>query len=206
MAEQQRRRYESPLRAAQAESTRAAVLAAATELFEERGWNGTGMRDVAKAAHVSVETVYAGFGSKTELFRQALDVAVVGDTAPVPLADREDFRRLVEGTAAVRVDAAVEIVIAIRLRTARLRRVLNEAATGDPQLREVLANTHDSEWESVRQATVAVARRDVSDQDVDTLFAVLSTEVFLLLTESRGWDLPTYRAWAAQISHTVLNL
>jgi AcrR family transcriptional regulator len=206
MAEPKRRRYESPLRAAQAESTRAAVLAAATELFEERGWNGTGMRDVAKAAHVSIETIYAGFGSKTELFRQALDVAVVGDDAPIPLADRDEFRRLFEGTAAERVEAAVDVVIAIRLRTARLRRVLNEAASGDSQLRDVQANTHTSERESVRQATVAVARRDVSDQDVDALFAVLSTEVFLLLTESRGWDLPTYRAWAVQICHTVLNL
>lgn len=202
----QRRRYESPLRAAQAESTRAAVLEAATSLFEERGWNGTGIRDVAKAAHVSVETVYAGFGSKAELFRQALDVAVVGDTAPIPLADREEFLRLIEGTAAERAEAAALVMIAVRLRTARLRRVLDQAASGDPQLREVLANTHVSERESVRQGAVAVARREVSDHDVDALFAVLSTEVFLLLTETRGWDLPTYQSWAVRLISTILNL
>jgi AcrR family transcriptional regulator len=200
-----RRRYESPLRAAQAESTRSAVLAAATALFEERGWNGTGMRDVAKAAQVSIETVYSGFGSKAELFRQALDVAVVGDTAPVPLADRGDFRRLAEGTAAERAEAAANVLIMIRLRTARLRRVLNQAASGEPQLHEVLANALESERESVRQGAAAVARRDVSDHDVDTLFAVLSTEVFLLLTETRGWDLPTYQSWTVHIIRTVLN-
>src|ERR1700712_4657992 len=129
MAEPERRRYESPLRAAQAQSTRAAVLAAATQLFEERGWNGTGMRDVAKAAQVSIETVYAGFGSKTELFRQALDVAVVGDDAPIPLADRDEFRRLFDGSTHERVEAAMDVMMAVRLRTARLRRVLNEAST-----------------------------------------------------------------------------
>jgi AcrR family transcriptional regulator len=206
MAAESRRRYESPLRAGQAESTRVAVLTAATRLFEEQGWNGTGMRDVAKAAHVSVETVYASFGSKAELLKQALDVAVVGDTAPVPLADRDDFRRLVEGSAAERAGAAADIAIVIRQRTGKLRRVLIQAASGDPQLDEVLANTHASEWESVRQAAVSVSQRDVSEQEVDTLFAVLSTEVFLLLTETRGWDLPSYRSWAVRIIRSVLNL
>jgi len=59
-----RRRYSSPLRAAQAGQTRLAIIAAASRLFAEKGWSGTGMRDVARAAQVSVETVYANFGSK----------------------------------------------------------------------------------------------------------------------------------------------
>lgn len=202
----ERRRYDSPLRAAQAESTRAAVLAAATRLFQEQGWNGTGMRDVARAAHVSIETVYSGFGSKAELLKQAIDVAVVGDIAPVPLADRDDFQRLAAGTVTERAEAAAQMLIAIRVRTARLRRVLDQAASGDPQLAEMLANTHASERESVRQGAVAVARRDVSDHDVDSLFGILSTEVFLLLTETRGWDLATYHAWAVRLIRTVLNL
>jgi len=44
------------------------------------------------------------------------------------------------------------------------------------------------------------------DEDVDTLFAVLSTDVFLLLTEARGWSVPAYRAWAARTVRTILNL
>lgn len=62
----------------QAEQTRATVIAAATRLFIEQGWNGTGMREVAKAARVSIETVYANFGSKAELLKQAIDNAVAG--------------------------------------------------------------------------------------------------------------------------------
>jgi AcrR family transcriptional regulator len=175
-----RRRYESPLRAAQAEQTRATVVAAATRLFIERGWNGTGMRDVAREARVSVETVYANFGSKAELLKQALDVAVVGDAAPVPLADRDDFRRL--------------------------GRVLNQAAGSDPQLSQVLADSWRTERESVRQGVAAVAQRPVPDEDVDALFAILSSEVFLLLTEARGWTVPMYQSWVVRTLCLHLSL
>ncbi len=105
-----------------------------------------------------------------------------------------------------RAEAAAQILIAIRLRTAKLRRVLDQAASGDPQLAEMLANTHASERESVRQGAVAVARRDVTDHEVDALFAVLSTEVFLLLTETRGWDLPTYHAQMVRLIRAILNV
>lgn len=201
-----RRRYESPLRAAHAEQTRATVLAAATRLFTERGWNGTGMRDVAKAAHVSIETVYANFGSKAELLRQALDIAIVGDAEQVPLADRDYFRRLGEGSAAERTEATAQFLAAMHQRTARLRHVLNQAAGSDPQLSVMLADGLLTERESVRQGVLAVAQRPVSDEDIDALFAVLSTEVFLLLTDARGWSVPKYRSWVARTVRATLKL
>ena len=91
------RRYHSPRRRMQAVQTREAVLEAAIGLFTERGWVGTGMRDVARAAEVSVERVYATFGSKAQLLKSALDVAIVGDDAPVPLADRPAYRAIANG-------------------------------------------------------------------------------------------------------------
>ena len=51
----------------------AAVLAACRALFSERGWAATGVRDVATAAGVSVETVYATLGGKVALLTAALD-------------------------------------------------------------------------------------------------------------------------------------
>jgi AcrR family transcriptional regulator len=202
----ERRTYESPLRAVQAEQTRAAILDAATRLFVERGWNGTGMRDLARAAHVSVETVYANFGSKAELLRQAVDVAVVGDTAPVPLADRGDFRQLGQGGPADRVAAAAALVTEARQRTSQLNVVLSQAAPGNPELTELLAASLASQRETIRQGAVAVAGREVSEEDVDALFAMLSSEVFLLLTQTRGWSLPQYRSWVARTVRTVLHL
>src|SRR2546425_12063349 len=92
-----RRRYESPRRRRHAAQTREVVLEAATGLFGQNGWAGTGMRDVARAAGVAVETVYSYFGSKAELLLAALDVAVVGDGRTIPLGERPEFAALGEG-------------------------------------------------------------------------------------------------------------
>src|SRR5450432_2102126 len=85
-----KRRYRSPRRLMQAEQTRARVIAAASRVFAERGWIAANMRDVAREATVSVETLYSGFGSKAGLLGAALDVAITGDDEPVPFAERAE--------------------------------------------------------------------------------------------------------------------
>ena len=47
---------------------RAAILDAAAELFLDKGFERTGMDDIAVRANVSKQTVYAQFGSKEALF------------------------------------------------------------------------------------------------------------------------------------------
>ena len=59
-----RRPYNSPLRAEQANGTRHRVLAAATDLFLQRGYTGTTITAVAEAAGVSPDTVYVSLGGK----------------------------------------------------------------------------------------------------------------------------------------------
>src|SRR2546423_12962956 len=51
-----RRRYESPVRDARARRTRSHVIATAGRLFAERGYAGTGVRQIAAAAGVSLAT------------------------------------------------------------------------------------------------------------------------------------------------------
>jgi AcrR family transcriptional regulator len=47
--------------------TRRALLGAAQELFEQRGWNGTRIEDIAKSAGVSATTAYNHFKNKQTL-------------------------------------------------------------------------------------------------------------------------------------------
>jgi AcrR family transcriptional regulator len=201
-----RRTYRSPLRAAQAGQTRLAILAAATRLFAGQGWAGTGMRDVARAAQVSVETVYTNFGSKAQLLKQALDVAVVGDDEPVPLSDRPEFRALAEGNARARAAATGRLLVSLRRRTARLQGVLQQAGPSDPELAEVLRAGRVAERQSVREGIAAVAQRDATEAEVDGMFAVLSNDVYLLLTETCGWTDEAYQSWVATTVVRLLNL
>src|SRR5262245_36488789 len=104
-----RRRYNSTRRARQAAQTRDDVLAAATTRFTASGWAGTTINRMAAEAGVAVETVYSGFGSKKGLLRAAMDVAIVGDAAPVPLNEREEFHRLGRGSQAERIQAGITV-------------------------------------------------------------------------------------------------
>ncbi|GII57362.1 TetR family transcriptional regulator [Planotetraspora thailandica] len=194
-----RRPYRSPHRERQAAETRRAVLAAAARLFGEGGWAGTGMREVARAAGVSVETVYAHFRSKGELLVSVLDVAVVGDAGPEPLARRPEFAALTSGTRGERVAAAAGLVTTIHQRTAGVYLVLREAAASDGDLDGLLTESEERRRISVEQGISMVLGRPATREERDGLWAVLSVEVYQLLTERSGWTPRQYEGWLAGV-------
>lgn len=190
-----KRPYNSTRRQQQAAETRELVLDAATSLFATRGWSGTGMRDIAKQAGVALETVYAYFGSKTDLLLTAVDVGVVGDAAPVPVTERPEFTALGAGSRADRVAATARLVTAINQRSWGLQRAVREGAVSEPQLAERLVELEQQRRESVRQGAELVLGQPVDDPTLDGLWALLGTEVFQLLTEIGGRSLEDYESW-----------
>lgn len=202
---QGRRDYHSPLRRDRAEQTRAAVLDAATRLFTERGWAATGVRDIARAAGVSVETVYASVGTKTEVLEQALDVAIVGDDEPVDLSARPEYRAMATGDLRARIEASSGLTATVHARTVGLLRTLREAAGRDPALAERLATAHAGHRATVRAGLPLVAGRELADTEADGLWAVLSWEVFELLTGPVGWTTEQYRQWLAGTVERLLD-
>ena len=112
------RSYTSTRRAAQAARTCHDVLAASIALFDESGWSATTLPAIAARAEVAVDTIYHGFGSKKALLRAALDTAVVGDDAAVPLAERPEFRSLAAGTTEERMRRGIRLNAEIQARAA----------------------------------------------------------------------------------------
>lgn len=174
-------------------------------LFAERGWSATGMRDIAKEAGVSVETVYASFGSKTELLLAAIDVAVVGDTGPLPLSERPEFAALAEGSLDDRVAAVAGMLTGINRRTWGLRRALIEAAGGDAQLEAKLHALERRRRDNIREGAELVTGRRVEDDVVDALWVVLGADAFRLLTEIGGRSVDDYQRWLGQAIHRLLG-
>ncbi|HEY6013057.1 MAG TPA: helix-turn-helix domain-containing protein, partial [Candidatus Limnocylindrales bacterium] len=68
------------LRAERAAVTRRRILEAARRRFADAGYGATTLREIAVAAGVAVQTVYAVFGSKASILR-ALRESVVDDPA-----------------------------------------------------------------------------------------------------------------------------
>jgi AcrR family transcriptional regulator len=67
------RTYSSPLRAEQAESTRARIVQAAVDLLAEGDAGDLSMNDVAARAGVAVRTVYRSFATKDDLLDAVID-------------------------------------------------------------------------------------------------------------------------------------
>src|SRR5215467_6222433 len=68
------RPYHSPVRREQAARTRQRILDAAGDLFARQGYGTTSVRQIAAAAQVAPDTVYATFGSKARLLTAQLDI------------------------------------------------------------------------------------------------------------------------------------
>lgn len=200
-----RREYRSTRRRQQAAETRTAVVEAATRLFGERGWAATGMRDVAREAGVSVETVYANFGSKGDLLMAAIDVAVVGDTEQVPLDQREAFAAMGRGTRAERIRAGARMLTDIQRRTAGVNLALREAAASDPDLDRQLRAREEARLTNVRDGIALAVGHPLTDRQAEELWAVLDIGVYRMLTELRGWTAEQYEDWVADVVDRLVD-
>src|SRR6187402_3130419 len=88
------RPYRSSLREAHAAATQLAIVTAASRLFIERGYVATSIEAIAEEAGVGRATVFQSVGGKPVMLKKAYDIALVGDAADVPLAEREVSRSI----------------------------------------------------------------------------------------------------------------
>ena len=194
-----RRKYNSTRRRQNAEQTRREILDAAHTQFLQYGWHGAGMREIARDAGVSVETVYSNFPSKAAVFKEVLNILVVGDDRPIPLSERTEFRAASVGPPTERIRALARIQAEVHGRVARLRMVLREAARADDELAGIERMVLAEEREQSRLTLLKVLP-DPSDQDVEGMQALYSSDLYVLLVEIRGWTPEQYIRWISELS------
>ena len=73
----------------QAEDSRERVLAAATRLFAERGFDGTSTREIGRASGLNIATVAYHVGAKADLYREVMRRAYQEELAALSGAVRE---------------------------------------------------------------------------------------------------------------------
>lgn len=199
-----RRRYTAPRRAAQAAGTRHAILAAARRLFAERGYTATGVADIAAAAGVAVDTVYASVGRKPEVMRALMETAISGTDDAVPAEERDYVHRIRAATTArEKLAVYADAVAAIGARMAPVHRALREAALADADcaaLRDEISARRAANmrlFAADLRATGEV-RDDLTDDEVaDIVWSMNDADYYALLVVHRGWTPARYAAWLA---------
>ena len=98
------------------------LLAVAVEIFNERGYDGTSMRDLADRLGIAKSAIYHHVAGKEELLRLALDRALAGLSAvaqrtrvlPAPAIERLEY--LVRGSVAVLEAELPYVTLLLRVR------------------------------------------------------------------------------------------
>jgi AcrR family transcriptional regulator len=209
MADGVKRRYDSTRRQQQAQENRLRILAAAHELFLDKGYGSTTITEVATTAGVAVETVYATFRNKPTLLHRAWDVAVAGDEQDVHLLDRPEMRAVLgERDLRARFTRFATVNTAIMRRTARLRLVVQGAAGADPAAAALLAEIDRARLEAMgvhARSAAATGQLAVPEEECrDVLFATTDGSLWHNLVERRGWSDEHYAAWLGRLWVAVL--
>lgn len=199
-----KRRYNSSRRREQAAENRRRILAAAQDLFVDKGYGNTRITEIARAADVAVETVYASFRNKPALLYRAWDLAVGGDEQDVHLLARPEMRAVLdEPDLATRFTRFAALNTAIMRRTARLRLAVQSAAGADPAIAGFLAEIDRARLESMavhaRHAETTGRLAVPEEECLDILFATTDGTLWRTLVERQGWPDERYAAWLGRL-------
>jgi AcrR family transcriptional regulator len=194
------RRYDASARQAASHERRARILAAAREVFLQRGYSAATMAAIADRSGTAVDTVYELVGRKPELFRLLIETAISGGDEAVPAEEREYVQRMrAEPTSAGALAVYARALPAIHARLAPLVAVLQAAAAAEPQLAELwheiserrAANMHRFATQLDATGELAVS----AEHAADVIWATNSSELYLLLVGQRGWTQQRYSDW-----------
>ena len=206
------RTYRSALRGQQADGTRRRILQVAGVKFAQDGYAATSVRQIATAAGVSVNTLYA-IGGKSEIFRQALVEVMDDNPEGDRLVDRPEVSGLFETgppTLEQVLEATAEVITAANARAADLWAAFEEAANTDADL----AAAYEQETAKMRadgrrglqrlvDAGICPAPADPA-RTTDLLWVAGHPRSYDLLVRRAGWTQGDFRQWlVSQWAHLL---
>jgi AcrR family transcriptional regulator len=205
------RAYDASGRREQARATRRKVLASARELFLERGYAATTMTEVASRADVAVQTIYSTVGSKAALLKAVLDVTVVGDDLPVPVADRPEIAGVSTETDGRRkLQLFATYLSGVLERLTPLNGVLLVAADSDPAAAVVLEALHIGRLQGMTEFATNLKEQRLlrRGMTVERAAAVLVAHIDPVnwhnLVERQGFTRREFERWLVDVTEAAV--
>jgi AcrR family transcriptional regulator len=202
--EVKRRSYDSSRRRAQATETRAAIVAAARDLFVEQGYARTTMDDIAAHAGVSVETIYAAFKNKATLLHKAWDITVGGDDQDIVFHERPEalaIRNEPDLAKRLMLHAAFSTRTAQRIAPFQL--MVQYAAGADPAAAAMLEEMGRQRLGGMTVMAAEAAKTGqltVSEEECrDVMWSMTDGTLWHRLVKERGWTNERFADWLGRM-------
>ena len=195
-----KRPYNSSRRRAQAGETRSLIVRTARDLFIDHGYGHTTVADIARAAGVSVETIYGAFGSKATLLQKAWDITVGGDDQDVVFHERPEvvaIRNEPDLTRRLMLHAAFSTRTARRIAPFQL--MVQSAAGADPAAAAMLDEMGRQRLAGMTVMAMEVAKTGqlavTEDECRDVMWSMTDGVLWNRLVNERGWTNERFTEW-----------
>jgi TetR/AcrR family transcriptional regulator, regulator of cefoperazone and chloramphenicol sensitivity len=195
--ETERRKYDSPKRRAQAETTRRELASSARRLFAERGYAATTIESIAREAGFAVQTFYSIYGSKRNILFSLLDSMEID-------ADRTAYVEQIE--AAVedphrQLQSIIQFNTVLFDRAADIIDTLRSAGTADPDLVWVWQQGEGRRLASERMVVEHWSASGYLKPGLDPekalaiLWSLTGPDTYRLFVTERGWSTTVFQDW-----------
>ena len=148
--------------------TRARLVQAAKEIFEESGFLDARISDIAERAGLSHGSFYHYFDSKEQVFREVaetVDERIAAPLTEVVLAPSST------ATPAERIREAMRAHLEIYREDARIMGVIEQVSRYDDHVYDVLRERHKHYTEQMADSIRQLQRRRIADRDLDPIIA-----------------------------------
>ena len=204
------RRYSSAVRDEQAARTRARILDAASELFLERGYARTTMKDIADLAGVARDTVHAVFGSKARVLTALIDLRLVPDGSVASARERPDALAVRdEVDQRKQIERFARFITGISTELRPVFEVLRTASAVEPEMAAVFEEMDRYRMRNMQLYARWIAARGplrVSTRKAgEIIWTLASPDVGRMLCDELGWTQQQHANWLADtLARTLL--
>jgi AcrR family transcriptional regulator len=195
-----RRSYSSVVRQEQAAQTRARIVEAAAALFASSGYARTTIREIAEAANVATDTVYATFGNKARVLTALIDSRLAPADGVDNVTDRPEAQAVRDEPDQRRqIHLFARDIAAISNRVRPVYEILRTASAVEPDMAKVFAEMDAYRFSNMERAAGWIAERGPMRVEVgraaEAIWALASPDVARMLCEGRGWTEAQYADW-----------
>jgi len=198
-----KRSYDSSRRKEQARQTQRVVLRGAHDLFVERGYGRTTIAEIAAAAGVSPETIYANFKNKATILHRVWDVTIGGDDEDVVFHERAEIQAIrAEPDLARRLELHAAMFTKTARRITPLVLAVQAAAGTEASAAAMLAEMGRQRYagmgvmaaEAAKTGQLAVPEEECHD----LMWAWTDGTLWHRLVVERGWTDERFADWLAR--------